>query len=861
MGARCGVLCRARAPRGGPGRRARHPESPVRVSRTVSSARLRRASLVSSLVLVLAFALIPAGHAADEAPGATARAHLEKGRDLTTRRDYDQALAQLDQALTLASANPDGRLAGEIQVARGQALFAKRDWRGMRTAYETAADLFDRAGAFRDEARALGGLVYNPDLPWEQRERIIEHAVEVLRRDPDPLVEGQLFHRWGDILVNLGRYGRALEKLEEARGKLEGSPDETAFARLLTSLGRARRLHGQPEAALPYYRRALAIQTRLADLRGAAQSENAMAVAYSYQGRWAEMRLHGKRALALAERSGDPSTIAFNRLQLGLHELGAGYPGRAFALLSIADEALSPNDTSARLRGLSRAELGLGRTAEAMIHAEAALARARDVADPYHLLFSLENRALCHAALGHDAEALGDAREAIAVLEGMRTSLTAQDQARQAFADSYLSLFTTAITVMLRSHRDLEALEVAEQARGRAFLDLLASRDLSSSAAEEARDAQRLELANASPLSGEAIRAILTRLGSTLVAYWVGDDDTVVWVLSPDGAVQARRLGLSAARLRALARALAAPGGSRDPDPARVLYDQLVKPVEAWLPVRTGGRLTIVPHGPLFALPFAALRDGEGRYLVERWATHYATSMSVLDRLETKGGRKTTEGAVIVADPTLAPLLIRRDGLGPLPAAGSEAAAVARRLQARPTTVLRGPHATTAAVKQAAEGTRVVHFATHAVVSDTRPLESFLALAPGKGSDGRLTSAEIYGWRMTADLVVLSACRTARGRVNGDGVIGLSRAFAYAGTPSLIATVWDAPDQTSRELFPTFYAEWRRTGDRAGALRAAQLELIRRLRAGEISASTPAGPVTLRERPALWAPFVLLGEP
>jgi CHAT domain-containing protein len=155
----------------------------------------------------------------------------------------------------------------------------------------------------------------------------------------------------------------------------------------------------------------------------------------------------------------------------------------------------------------------------------------------------------------------------------------------------------------------------------------------------------------------------------------------------------------------------------------------------------------------------------------------------------------------------------------------------------------------------------VVHFATHAVVSDTRPLESFLALAPGDGSDGRLTSAEIYGWHLAADLVVLSACRTARGRVNGDGVIGLSRAFAYAGTPSLIASVWDAPDQTSRELFPTFYAEWQRTGDRAGALRTAQLALIRRLRAGEISVSTPAGPVTLQERPALWAPFVLLGEP
>jgi CHAT domain-containing protein len=832
----------------------------LRVSWTLSPARLRRARTAFAFALILA---VPTPTRAQDAPADEARARLQKARDLIDRLDYDQALVELDQALTLADA--DARLAGEIQVGRGQVLFAKRDWSGMRTAYETAADLFDRAGAFRDEARAMDGLVYNPELPWEQRERIIEHAVEVLRRDPDAVVEGRLFHRWGDILVNLGRYGRALEKLEEARGKLEGSPDESSFARLLTSLGRARRLHGQPEAALPYYRRALAIQTRLGDLRGAAQSENAMAIAYSYQGRWPETLLHAKRALALAERSGYAPMIAFNRLELGLHQLGAGQPRHALSLLSIADEALSPIDASSRLFGLSRAELALGRTAEAMIHAEAAMERARAIPDPYHLLFALEGRAQCHTALGHEAAALADAREAVAVLESMRTGLAAQDQARQAFADSYLSVFTTAITVMLRSTRDLEALEVAERARGRAFLDLLASRDLASSAAEEARDAQRRELANASPLSSEAMRAILARLGSTLVAYWVGSDVTVVWVLSPDGALQARRVGVSAARLRSLIRALAAPGAaagaSRTADPARVLYDLLLKPVEAWLPARAGSRLTIVPHGPLFALPFAALRNAQGRYLVERWATHYATSMSVLDRLETKGGSKTTEGAVIVADPALDPLLMRREALGPLPAAEGEAAAVAKRLDARPTTVLRGPQATTAAVKRAAEGTRVLHFATHAVVSDTRPLESFLALAPGDGTDGRLTSAEIYGWRLKADLVVLSACRTARGRVNGDGVIGLSRAFAYAGTPSLVATVWDAPDQTSRELFPTFYAEWQRTGDRAGALRTAQLALIRKLRAGGVTITTPAGPVTLQERPALWAPFVLLGEP
>jgi CHAT domain-containing protein len=820
---------------------------------------MRRAPLVSSVLIP--FALIAAAPApAEEAAATAARAHLEKGRDLTTRRQYDQALAELDRALLLTADGADLRLAGQIQAARGQAFYWKHDWPRMKEAYETAADLFDRGGSFREEALAWRGLILSGALSWKEKERIIVHAADVLSRDPDPEVEGLVLHRWGEILVNQGYYGRGLEKLELALVKLAGSPDENARARLLTSLGRARRLHGQPEAALPYYDQALRIQMRIGDLAGAAQTENAIAIAMSYTD-WSSALAHSARGLALAQLSGSPPMIAFNRMELGLFLGYAGDHRHALPILEIADPALNPIDEPIRLENLSRIERVLGRTRESLAHAEDALARERSFGDPFRLVFALADRAESHAALGHPDEALRDVREAVALLEKMRSALTAEDQARQGFADSYPRVFSTAISLLVQNGHGLEALEVAEKARARAFLDLLTTRDVAPNASDAARDAQRQELVDAAPLSGDAMRATVARLGSTLLAYWAAHDDTFVWVMNSDGTVHARRLSMTAERLRALTAALAAPTATAaDADPARVLYDHLVKPIEAWLPTRPGSRLTIVPHGPLFALPFAALRDGQGRYLVERWAPHYATSMSVLDRLESRGTGHTT-GVLAIAEPTLDASLQQREGLAPLPAARAEAGAVVRGFAPGPVTSLTGAAATRTAVRQAAESRRVVHFATHAVVSDRRPLESFLALAPGDGSDGRLTSADIYGWHLDADLVVLSACRTARGRVNGDGVIGLSRAFAYAGTPSLIASVWDTPDQTSRELFPTFYAEWRRTGDRAGALRTAQLELIRKLRAGEVSVATPAGPVTLRERPALWAPFVLLGEP
>jgi CHAT domain-containing protein len=833
----------------------------VRVTRTVSPACLRRARLVS----LFAFALIPAAFApAQEAAPAAARAHLEKGRDLASRREYDQALAALDEALTLAGPDGDARLSGDIQMERGGVFFSQGDWTRMGLAYQAAADFFEKAGAFQAQARALRSLVYDPNLTWDRKEQLVEHAVDILRREPDPAVEARVLQSWGDILVNQGRYGRALDKLEQARAKLEGSNDEVDLARVLTSLGRALRLHGQPEEALPHYREALRMQTARQDWYGAAQSENAIAVAMRYLGRPHEALAHSVQAVALAERGGNPSQLAFNRLQLALFRADVGDYQGALRTFGMIGPALHPVDEPSRRTGLAGVEVRLGRNQEALAHAQEAVSGARQRGDPFHIVFALETRARALTAVGQRAQGLEDARESVSILEGLRSGLASQDQARQGFADAFRRVYSTAIVLLLRSGRDLEALEVAEKARARAFLDLLTTRDLPPTASDEARDAQRRQLAAADAISGQAMAATLTRLGSTLLAYWIGEEDVVVWVLSADGTVHARRLPVSPDHLRSLTRSMAAPAPAARPagaeDPARAVYDELVRPIEAWLPGRAGSRITIVPHAFLFSLPFAALRDGQGRYLIERWAPHYATSMSVLDRLDARGNASGLD-TLIVAEPKLDPRLVERDGLGPLPAAREEAEAVAHGLKAPPAAILSDSGATVAAVRQAIAGAHVVHFATHAVVSDTRPLESFLALAPDGGHDGRLTSAEIYGWRLKADLVVLSACRTARGRVNGDGVIGLSRAFAYAGTPSLVASVWDAPDQTSRELFPTFYAEWQRTGDRAGALRTAQLALIRRLRAGEVSVSTPAGPVTLQERPALWAPFVLLGEP
>ena len=136
------------------------------------------------------------------------------------------------------------------------------------------------------------------------------------------------------------------------------------------------------------------------------------------------------------------------------------------------------------------------------------------------------------------------------------------------------------------------------------------------------------------------------------------------------------------------------------------------------------------------------------------------------------------------------------------------------------------------------------------------------ALAPnGAEENGLMTAEDVYRLNLDADLVVLSACRSGAGRVSGDGIAAFARAFIYAGTPSVVVSMWDVPDHATGLLVPAFYRAWLAGASKSRALRSAQLEMLRNLRAGRITAATAAGPIVLPEHPILWAGFSLIGEP
>ena len=183
-------------------------------------------------------------------------------------------------------------------------------------------------------------------------------------------------------------------------------------------------------------------------------------------------------------------------------------------------------------------------------------------------------------------------------------------------------------------------------------------------------------------------------------------------------------------------------------------------------------------------------------------------------------------------------------GLGPLPGARAEVQAIGRSISATRRTILVAEHASEANVKRLGRGQTFLHFAVHGLVRDDRPWQSALLLSPGEGEDGWLRASEVFGLELQTDLVVLSGCSTGLGQVTGDGVLGLARAFFYAGTPSIVVSQWDVSDLATAFVMEHFYARLLAGSSKAHALRSAQLAARVRF-----------------SHPALWAAFTLVGEP
>ena len=280
----------------------------------------------------------------------------------------------------------------------------------------------------------------------------------------------------------------------------------------------------------------------------------------------------------------------------------------------------------------------------------------------------------------------------------------------------------------------------------------------------------------------------------------------------------------------------------------RLQYNQLIAPIAELLPTDAASQVVFVPHLSLNSVPFAALKSPDGKYLIEKHTIRIVPSIRAMDLLSkvAKSKNSGSGSALVVGNPSMPKVAFNffdkneLSDISPLPGTEKEATSIARILGTNP---LIGQQATETLVKERLENASIIHFATHGftnvyvkevVISPMlgrevieEPERNALAFTPSDNNDGLLTDKELSKMNFNADLVVLSACDTAIGVINTDGVINLARPFLSRGVTSAIVSLWQIPDAPTAELMVSFYENLKSGQNKATALRNAMLKTMK----------------------------------
>lgn len=754
--------------------------------------------------------------------------------DALEKRGGDATLADAVRAIRERS----GERAPLRALARAHRAYAGGRSAYLAADYTAAGERLAEALAVRAPSPALEGWARMFHTATEVAAGRLDAAERAFRRlgaqtdtARHPALAGAV--RWGlaTTLLRSGRYEQARDAALEAAGHFERADEQE-------HLGGAHYLVADTEfalrAALPAYASMHRALGTLRRYRGSVWLYNLLGVtadAAAADGlSRAALRIQDE-GVAVAEHIGRPVYVAEARLS------------RAQLLAAMGDLARAEEDVRAGqvlvqrmepgpVRSWLAADLRLTRADAALRTDPARAAAALDstlaspgaVGTTLRLLRALVGRSEARLALGDAPGAAADLERATALLDEQRAAVTSAPL-RASLVDAARGVFDRLVMLKVASGEPVEALAYLERAR--------------------------TSLAPTGPgESGRTRGRWRVPHGTVAVEYALIGDTLLVWTATDTTVHLTRRTVPGGALARTVERASSGLELRADEAALRrdlaALYEWLIRPVEGRIGSE-GTSLVVVADGEVAGVPFAALYDPvRRRHLVETHPIRFAGSLRDAVHVSTVESTAPVR-ALFVADPALDPR--SHPGLERLTGAAAEVEAMAAEYPGR--MVLAGPAARRPAFGAALERADVFHFAGHAVFDDERPERSFLVLAPGSGGEGsdRLTAAEVEEMKLGhLRLVVLSACRTLRSRAGrSGGFAGLTDALLSAGAGGVVGSLWRVDDQLTRALMVEFHRAYRRSGDGPGALREAQLRLLR-------------SPDPALRSPAAWAGFRYAGN-
>ncbi len=778
-----------------------------------------------------------------------ARADIDLG-------NYNQAIDSYQQSLKIARELGDRQQQGIALSGLGRAYTDLGNYKEAIESYQQSLSIARSLKDGLEERIALDGLgnTYQALGDYVKAIEYHQQALAIKGNLPNRAEDTQTLGSLGNAYEALGDYPKAIEYYEQTLARARTNGDRKTEGIILQALGTVQANLGENAQAIRYYQQSLTTAQAIGDRHNEGGTLGSLGFIYYAQGNYTQALEYSQRSLEIARSIGTRRTESTVLGNIGL----------IYEELDDLSRAIDYHQQSveiARLIGDRKGEWG------ALAQFGNALFKSGDIKEAEKTL-----------------------REAMRVLEVLRPGL--KDMHKVSIFDTQVLTYSLLQQVLVAQDKPEAALEIAERGRARAFVELLAQR-LSPGIAESTSPI--------APPNIEQIQKIAKEKNSTLVQYSIIPEkfllqgkirgvpsELFIWVIQPTGKVAFRRVDLKPLRQQqntslsgmvaaircfnnsACQQAVATrgefpqfnlaaptevinPNENTAPQPQlqfqnlylKQLHQLLIEPIADLLPTNPNAHIIFVPQDQLFLVPFAALQDKDGKYLLEKHTILTSPSIQVLEL--TRQQRQqigSGESFLVVGNPTMPSVSFRMGQpprqLSSLPDAEREALAIASFLN---TTALIGNQATKATIVQQMPKARIIHLATHGLMDNEQGLKSALVLAPSDQDNGLLTAEEILNLQLNAELVVLSACNTGRGQVTGDGVIGLSRSLISAGVPSVIVSLWAVPDSPSATLMTEFYRQLQQNPDKAQALRQAMLTMIKQ-----------------HPNPKDWAAFTLIGE-
>ncbi|MBD1881997.1 CHAT domain-containing protein [Coleofasciculus sp. FACHB-T130] len=812
-------------------------------------------------------------------------------------RQYSKALESLQQALAIN--REVNNKTGEVEtfgiIARIYSLQGQKP--KALEIHQQALAIFRELGNRVNEYHTLLdiGEIYSDIGQYAKALESLQQALAINREVGNKFLESAILSRIAWVYQTLGRDSKAQE-FEQQAAKIS-SPFPIGEINIPPRLD---------AKTLELAEQALAISRKVGDTSAQIEALKIIAAIYVTSRQNSKALESSQQVLAIARKVGDTSAqiealkgIEFIYLALGQHSKALESIQQALAisrevgdrleeatiLREISDIYLISRQNSKTLEPLQQA-LAIARkvgdkTREfstltqiadiyhytlsqyplALEFYQQALAIAREVGNKPNEAETLRAISFVHLLTGNFAEATETLLTTVKVMESVRSQLSDADKV--AIFEKQVNNYMALQKALIAQNKTEAAIEIAERGRARAFVELLANRLASNPTAQ----------VTIKPPSIKEIQQIAKEQNATIVEYSIVDLEDrqkvlelalYIWVIKPTGEVAFKKVDLKSLKssLEDLVTNsrnsigvrgrnifdvdVVAKPESDQTQRLQQLHKLLIEPIAQFLPTNPSDRVIFIPQESLFLVPFAALQDANGKYLIEKHTIVTAPAIQVLQLTQQQRREVSGTQVLVVGNPTM-PKISPKVGeppqqLSQLPGAEKEAQAIAQLLNTKP---IIGNAATKAAILPQMSKAKIIHLATHGLLDDFKGLgvPGAIALAPAGTDDGLLTSAEIFDLKLNAELAVLSACDTGRGKITGDGVIGLSRSLISAGVPSVIVSLWSVPDSPTASLMTEFYRQMQQNSDKATALRQAMLTTMKQ-----------------HPDPKNWAAFTLIGE-